>query len=294
MSGAGENAPAMIPGGSIPDGATPPDPAESLPFIPEHLVFDVDGTLTGADSLIAPATLAALARARAAGYELTIATGRTAPAALQILIDAGVDGWVVGAGGGVVHDGREIRHVETMERDMVEALIEAGRCRGLEVLVYDAEDVYVEFDPAELPEVMHVSNAYRPFYRTEFSSLDLTRIVKVMYGSPDASEIDRALSELCADFPGLVRCHENFAEAPAPNATKWHGLEVMFDQRGLAAERGLGVGDSQNDASWLPRMGIALAAPEADERLAAACHGVLPASAYPVARLIDSLPGVAG
>ncbi|MDO5722791.1 MAG: HAD family hydrolase [Flaviflexus sp.] len=283
-----------VPGARTSAGSTPPRSGTSLPFTPRHLVFDVDGTLTGADSRIAGPTLEALARARAAGYELTIATGRTAPAALQILSDAGVDGWVVGAGGSVVHDGREIRHVETMDEQMVVGLIEAGRERGLEVLIYDAEDVYVEFDPADLPEVMHTSNAYRPFYRTTFSSLDLTRIVKVMYGSPDASEIDRALAELPARFPGLVRCHENFAETPAPTATKWHGLEVMFDQRGLAAENGLGVGDSQNDASWLPRMGIALAAPEADKELAAACHGILPASDYPVARLIDSLPGVAG
>lgn len=264
-----------------------------LPFRPAHLVFDVDGTLTAEDSIIAEPTLAALARARAAGYEITIATGRTAPAALAILRDAGVDGWVIGAGGGVVHDGVSIRHVETIPIEMVRGLIEAGRSRGLEVLVYDAEDVYVEFDPAELPEVMHTSNDNRPFYRTDFSTLDLTRIVKIMYGSPRVSDIEAALAELTGDFPGLVRCHEHFAEAPAPTATKWHGLEVMFELRGISAETGLGVGDSGNDASWLPKMGIALAAPGADPNLAASCRAILPSSAYPVADLIDSLPGVA-
>src|SRR6185437_10270246 len=87
------------------------------------LGVDIDGTLLNPEFQISPADMAALRRARAAGVEVVVVTGRRHTFALPIVQQLGFDLWVISSNGAIT---RSLAG-ETFHRD----LLPVDTCRRL-------------------------------------------------------------------------------------------------------------------------------------------------------------------
>lgn len=271
---------------------TPVLDLDNLPWAddqPKHFVFDVDGTLTDDHSVTHPPTLDALRAAHDAGYAITVATGRLLHAGARILERAGIDGWVIANCGSVVWDGENVVEEHPLPTSTVERFIELGRELGMTPAVYYVDDIYMDpLTEIDLPEATLNANEGRPIHIADLDSVDHTHVTKVQYGA-DIPLIEKHLPRILEEFPEVVRGHPYFLELTPAGITKWEGIETALSRRGLAAEDGLGAGDSGNDASWLPKMGISVAVPPSPPEIMEIVDAVLPSVDYPVADLINSI-----
>ena len=105
------------------------------------LGVDIDGTLLNPEFQISPADMAALRRARAAGVEVVVVTGRRHTFALPIVQQLGFDLWVISSNGAIT---RSLAG-ETFHRDLLPVDTCRRLCatmqefRGNTVLTFDQE-----------------------------------------------------------------------------------------------------------------------------------------------------------
>lgn len=233
--------------------------------LPEHLVdvdaiaFDVDGTLAGADHRVSPRTLRALAAVRAAGVEPVIITGRIADAALAILSDAGIDGYVVAAGGAVALDSRDRRPLWTATMDPAETRAVVDFCVGrpLEPSLFTAEAMVVERGSV-VHDLLVAANPEATTLAVPAADLPYDRTTKaVVFGEP--ASLDAVDAELRAAFPRMVRSMPTAFEMSPEGADKWAALAAVLDRLGVSPARTAGVGDGENDLVWLTRIGFPVA-----------------------------------
>lgn len=72
-------------------------------------------------------------------------------------------------------------------------------------------------------------------------------------------------------FPFAVETAPSFIEVSDPHMSKVHGLEIILQELGLSWAQTLGVGDSENDLRWLPKVGISLCPNTAYDSVKAIC-----------------------
>ncbi|MDO5025047.1 MAG: HAD family hydrolase [Trueperella sp.] len=261
-------------------------PAEVMDI--DHAVFDIDGTLTGADSATSDETVAALRRLDDAGIPVTLATGRILNGGANLARRAGIHAWVIAAGGGVVWDGENIVDAHHMPRAEVEALTEFGRDWQLMPFYFGEVDVFAHGDLLDEGGVRILQTASEGQDFKEVAEMDWDKVTKVSYAGP-AERVDKAMVELVKKFPQAVRSHDKFIDVPLQGITKWQGIATALWQRELAPRTALGVGDSENDISWLTQIGMPIAAPLATPDVLAVCRYRLPEMTDSVAALIDAI-----
>lgn len=262
---------------------------------PKHFVFDVDGTLTDEHSITHQPTVDALQAAHAAGYPITVATGRLLQAGVRLLERAGIEGWVIANCGSIVWDGQSIVHEYPMPTEQLERFIELGRSIGVVPAVYFLDDIVMDmgdFDidagDMNLLNVALNANEGRPIRQLDLETADLRHATKVQFGG-DSRILDQHQERILEEFPEAVRGHAFALELTPDGITKWTGIEATLKDRGLTAEGALGVGDSGNDVPWLPEVGISVAAPHSTPDVIDVCDVVLPNIDFPVAQLINAI-----
>lgn len=253
-----------------------------------HAVFDIDGTLTDANSVTSDETVAALRRFDDAGIPVTLATGRVLNGGANLARRAGIHAWVIAAGGGVVWDGENIVDAHYMPRAEVEALTKFGQEWKLMPFYFGDLQVFAYGDLLDDDGVRILKTASEGQAFTDVAEMDWDKITKVSYAGP-AERVESAMVELVKEFPQAVRAHDMFIDVPLQGITKWQGIATALQHRGLASNTALGVGDSENDISWLTQIGVPVAAPLATSDVLEVCHYRLPEVTDSVAALIDAI-----
>ncbi len=226
-----------------------------------------------------PRTHAAIARARAAGIPVIVATGRMFRSARPYVLAAGITEPLVCYQGALVADpvsGEFLRHVPMPEAEAHEA-IELLSQTGFTVLCYVDDELYVSH---ETPE----SEAYAGFQHLEVHEVgDLsdwltgvpTKLVTV--GDPEA--LNALEVELKAHFGGrlyISKSLPHFLEFASPAVTKAAGLSFVAERLGFSSERAVAFGDGENDLELLDWAGYGVAVANADKRLRAIADWVCP------------------
>jgi Cof subfamily protein (haloacid dehalogenase superfamily) len=253
-----------------------------LPTMPPPirlLVLDVDGTVTNRRHEVAPATRESIARVRAAGVRVMLATGRRYRDALPIAELLGLDMPLVTASGALVKD--PAGHVTIARADfaagVVEAVVghvlEAGHepvlytdsfasgfdfhCRGLRV---EAEE-----PGAGLQEYLNRNSAVAAVQ----PDLHVAPPPGVFAGfAMGPRESMQALeSRLAAGLPGSLSLHTLLSPryrawlceiAPA-GISKWTGVMGVASRLGIRPEEICAVGDDVNDLPMIRAAGLGLA-----------------------------------
>lgn len=222
---------------------------------------DLDGTIVRADETISDRTVAALDRARDAGAEVVIVTGRP-PRWLPHLADRiGHRGLAICSNGALVYDLAEERVVETypIEASTVAALVEQLRA-GIPEASFAVEDPAGMRHEAAFP--LHWDAGQPSVRSVEAAALIGSPAAKLLMrdpsGDPDALlvravEIVGGLAELTHSSTTAM------VEISATGVTKASTLAAICERRSISARQVVAFGDMPNDLPLLAWAGQAYA-----------------------------------
>jgi len=262
--------------------------------------LDIDGTLVHDDGYLSPAVAKEVRRVKELGHEVIVATGRSAPNAVPVVKDIGIDKGILVSSNGAV----------TVELDL-------DHPRGFKI-----SDV-ITFDPAEvlsqliehLPEahfaVEDVDGSYRfhrPFpsyalgdqnFETPLDELMHREVSRVVVLSPqhDVDEFLGLISKIGLASVSYAIGYTAWLDISPQGVTKASALEEQRTRLGIEKSQVLVMGDGRNDIDmfhWARESGgLAFAMGQAPEEvIRAASHLTSSVTDDGVAQTLASLEGI--
>ena len=239
---------------------------------------DVDGTLVGANGAVHPSIWPAAARARDAGLELALCSGRPAFGLAREYADRlAPDGWhVFQNGSSVVHPATGEARSSYLTPDTVKALVQRARETGRVLELYSDFEFVVEVDSPHTRA--HADLLGVPFVARPFESL-MSRVVRGQW-LLTREESETVLAE---PHPGVyvspstspVMPETIFVALLTPGVDKSTGVRTIVEQYGVALDEVMFVGDSWNDAPALNVVGFPVAMGNAEPELRASAREVV-------------------
>jgi Cof subfamily protein (haloacid dehalogenase superfamily) len=242
--------------------------------------IDIDDTLVGSDKVISEANRRAVARLRALGVRVVLASGRAHDNMLPFHRQLGLDDYVVSSQGALV------KHAETdevlYERPIAEAdtrrLIEQGTALGMTVLVYGHGGVYVQKLDRWTEVYQRDSNALNVQVVDLEAGLPERTALKVIWAA-DPAFIESVAPEMATDYAGqLATCVTNpyYLEFNALDGNKAAGVAVVAERYGIPPKQVLAFGDGNNDVQMLSWAGLGVAMDSGRPAAKAAARRVSP------------------
>ncbi len=235
------------------------------------IAIDIDGTLLGAQLQISAANLAALRRAREAGIEIVLVTGRRHAFALPVAAMLGFDLWLISSNGAVTRSTKgELFHRDLMPAATARKLVsKMDAFRGNAVVTFDIETrgalVLERADElhASISRWLEKNAAFIEFVVPLERAL-VSDPVQVMFCGTLArmAEAERALASAGMDGEITVLKTEYVArdlsivDVLNQGCSKGHALERWARHRGLARAQVMAIGDNYNDREMLEFAGV--------------------------------------
>lgn len=240
----------------------------------DALVLDVDGTLLDDRDRVHPRTRAALARARAAGVRVMLATGRSAGGVRDIARELELDLPAVVYNGAGVYCPVEDRMLEsiTLPEPLVTGALEHAANAGLLPVVALPDGTQFS-RPGRTHEEERVLTDFRTLAVTEEDALPRRGAIRVTLLSTRHAESLALCSEIQQLLPGPAYL-THFALAALPRfrdsamqivdiqpdcAGKADAMRVLHERHGIPAARVVAVGDAGNDLPMLRAAGLGVA-----------------------------------
>jgi len=246
-----------MPQGLVED-ATPMKPP------PIRLVaLDLDGTLVGEDLVLRPRVSDAVRRARAAGVQITIVTGRMFQAARPFAERLGITGPMVNYQGAAIYDvssGAVLRETP-VRSDVTHDVLRWANEHGVHAQCYADDTLFVEAInrySKRYTDLAKVEPVLVPSLLEAFATRRTIKIVLVT-DSDKADGILAAMRALLGDRAYLTRSHVDFVEVVDPAVNKGEALAFVAEHYGVALDETLAVGDAWNDVPLIDAAGIGVA-----------------------------------
>jgi Cof subfamily protein (haloacid dehalogenase superfamily) len=246
------------------------------------LALDIDGTLLNPQFQISDVDMSALRRAREAGIEVALVTGRRHDFALPIAEQLGFDLWLISSNGAITRS----LSGETFYRDMLPATVCRRLCeamlefRGNTVLTFDKRGK----GAIVLEHMNELENSIRRWLEKNLQYIDfvipvenslVTDPVQAMFCGPIA-RMHQALTALqgchLADEITVLRTEYpvrdlSIVDILNKDCSKGHALERWAKYRGVPREQVMAIGDNYNDIEMLAFAGYPVIMGNASEDL---------------------------
>jgi Cof subfamily protein (haloacid dehalogenase superfamily) len=226
-------------------------------------VFDLDGTLMGADQKIQPRVAQAVAQTQAQGVIVTLATGRMFAATERFARELNITAPLICYQGGWVQalDGPVLRR-STLPTALARDAIALGVANGWHVLLYAEGRLFVEeflhpvpFYDALLGSGVTVGESWDTILATHAG------VDKVLYVA-DPEEIPLMAVTLQDRFTGVaevVRSHAMFIEVVPLGVDKGAAVAWLAQHFDIAQAEVLAAGDQENDIAMIKWAGVGVA-----------------------------------
>lgn len=257
----------------------------------ELIVADLDGTLVQRDLTILPRDLEALRRARAAGADFTVATGRNVAAAAPYLRQAEVKLPVILFNGAVVFDPRrgEVLLERRIAPETARWALDLVREFDLEPQLYvdPREEGFLVERLSPRVEEFAMKDRIAPRVVPELAARLGPGPLKFLLIGPREELLRYRRTLERAGVPlTAVLSERTFLELLSPGTSKGAALRWLCRRLGVPLERVLALGDNPNDAEMLEAAGLGLAVEGGDPALRAAADGVVPGVAAGIERAL--------
>ncbi|HYZ17439.1 MAG TPA: Cof-type HAD-IIB family hydrolase [Candidatus Acidoferrum sp.] len=243
------------------------------------VALDLDGTLIGPDLVIRPRVRDAILRAREAGAEITIVTGRMFAAARPFADALRITGPIVCYQGAAIFDvatGATLRQTP-VQSDVTREVLEWAHVHGVHAQCYADDTLYVEAInrfSERYTSLARVEPVLVPSLRAEFAHRPTIKIVLV--DEPERSNQHlEALKTLLGSRAYLTRSNVDFVEVVDPAVNKGEALRFIADRFNVPLEETLAVGDAWNDLPLLTAAGVGVAMGSAPPELLARADAVV-------------------
>lgn len=217
----------------------------------KYVFFDIDGTIYDYVNGVTPSAKEAIRLLRENGHHPVLCTGRTRIMIFDEILDLGFDGIIAGAGSHIEWQGRELKHVELPQSELVrlvKCLSKNGFAsypEGRDVFYYDQE--YIDNGDDEIYRIyqMHIPGRLSPvdFNKEMHAS-------KVSASYTPRSNRDAVLAEIGADYSWTDHDGVLFETIPKGVSKGRAVTELMEFLNGDIADT-YGFGDSFNDLEML-------------------------------------------
>ena len=241
------------------------------------IAMDLDGTLVKGAQGVTPRVRRAIDDARAAGIEITIATGRMFRSARRFAEDLQVGLPIICYQGSLVRDPVTgvTHHHDVLPTEPAQAAVEFARRRGLHVNAYIDDQLYMEADTPEGRFYAASSNVPITFVDDLAAAVTAgsTKLVFVM----DEARVLDAVAEMDGRFGPAVqatRSHPRFAEIVRRDVNKGRALARVAAAANVPIGQTMGIGDNLNDLELVRAAGIGVAMGDGDPRVLAAADWI--------------------
>lgn len=258
------------------------------------IVADLDGTLLDETHQLADITRQTVTELVEQGYQFMIATGRHYQDVYLIARQLGVDMCLITSNGARVHnaDG-EILFANTMPQDLVAEVLRISQGFGAHRNLYQ-EDLWLVEEPHEELLAIHHASGFT-YQIVDFASLNLDRIDKIYFTAEHECllELEARLSASLSKQLTITFTSPEYLEVMNLGVSKGHALQMILQQKQLAAEQVMAFGDGMNDCHMLELAGHGVVMGNASETVKSKLQDLpqaRPNSEYGVAQYIrDSL-----
>lgn len=221
------------------------------------VAIDLDGTLIGDSLTISDADRRAIGRARSAGIEVCIATGRMFCAGRPFAAELGLSGYLIPLNGAAVYDltaGAMVHAIPLDARVAVEAL-DALREQKYRVQLYFDDKLYLDGMDERSEHYVRMSRV-KPTMVPDLRKL-LTGAAPPepgpmkLLGIGPVSDVPTRVAELSARFgnrANVFRSQPPYIEVTDPRADKGTALAWVAGRAGIDLAAVAAIGDSDNDA----------------------------------------------
>jgi Cof subfamily protein (haloacid dehalogenase superfamily) len=270
-------------------------------LVPARALFaaDLDGTLVDRNDGIHPRDREAIARARASGVVVTLATGRLTSRTHPVAVDLGLDAPLVCADGAVVACAatRRLLARRAIPVAQVEGVLGLLVEHGLACFVFTHGAIHsCERGRAHHDYVRGWSfdiTAHADVLAAEAWRSDPEAAVMLIGIGPDepSRRVQARLEALAdqVDTLGFTVATGRVLRVASPGTNKAVGLADVAARLGLPSDRVAAVGDWYNDVPMLRWAGRSFAMPHAPDGVKAAATDVLPAGSVERGAIADAL-----
>ena len=258
------------------------------------IVLDVDGTLLDPAHRLSPANVAAVARARAAGLHVLLASGRSARALEGVVAALELDGPLIAFNGALTFrpaDGTiEALDGTTLDRDVAADVLRLARAHGIEAGWFELDGWRVRsIGPGAVEEAMLTDEPPTESPDLPDGAGPPYKLMCIAVTADETAAL-HALRDRLPDTVAASFSHPRYLEVTAPGIDKAHAVRAAAARLGLAPSELAAIGDAENDVAMLREAGVGIAMGNAtDAVLAAAAHRTAANDRDGVALAIDAL-----
>lgn len=271
-----------------------PGASPKTSFSCDLIALDLDGTLLHRDGSVSPYSIETIQRAREAGIDVIVCTGRGYVECRHVLEWIGQTDSVIVAGGSITACGQtgETSHRFTMHPSLVSVVVDTlheheqaamvlkdPSAAGYDYLVLGGKGEH-PIDPVTSWWFEEMGVTAR-FARTLDDDEHPEQTVRVglctdeQHTRPIARALRESLPDAAVlhDFPAVVKRDSEHGEPRRVNivevfdgrASKWGAVERLASERGVDPSRVVAIGDQVNDVSMIRGAGVGIAMGNADE-----------------------------
>ena len=258
------------------------------------IVLDVDGTLLDPAQRLAPATAAAVQRARSAGLHVLLASGRSARSMIGLVEDLELDGPAIAFNGALtfrVERGALHALAETpMSPEAATAAFTLAREHGIEVGWFTRDGWRVTaHGPGVDEEAALTDEAPRVEPGLPDGAPPPLKLMCIA-AALDAAPALHALRDALPEGVSGQFSHPRYLELTAAGVDKARAVEAACAALGLSPGQLAAIGDAENDIAMLRLAGIGIAMGNATRAVIAAADRVTGTNAHDgAAQAIDAL-----
>jgi Cof subfamily protein (haloacid dehalogenase superfamily) len=237
---------------------------------PALVAVDLDGTVLGPGTALAPAGAAALRRAAERGVVVVLATGRMLSSARGVQSRLGLGGPLVAYNGGLVALPDGGGWSDPVPLPAARAVAAACRDRGYFLQAYFADRLCVpSADPRAEAYARLAGVSYAVDPQAVWELPEAPTKLLVIEPAERMPEVRGALGPVAAGRCELAHSYPHYLEISAAGVDKGAALCRLAALLGLPRERVLAIGDGENDVPMLRCAGLGVAVANAAPAAAA-------------------------
>lgn len=245
------------------------------------LAIDLDDTLLNGKLVISQRNKEYIQRAREAGVQVTLATGRMYCSALPYARELGLNLPLVTYQGALVKEavsGEVLLHLPVPLALAREAVAWVKRL-GYHINVYLDDKLYVEKMTPEAEQYMKISGipAHPVGNMLDFLQTDPTKVLFVG-GVEELDQLEVEMKQHFGSSLHICKSKPHFLELSHPEATKGHALDNLARLWGINREQVIAIGDAPNDLEMIEYAGLGVVMGNASPEVKAKADYIAPSN----------------
>lgn len=224
------------------------------------IAIDLDDTLLNENNEISKGNLEALNYAKCKGIKIVICTGRTTKSVEKYTYQ--IDGYneedyiIVFNGAVITSNTGRIIFRKTINKDLLDQLIDIGRNENVAIQIYDDHQFYVEGYTQEV-EDYEKNIGLKSVSIKDLKEKEMT--IKLLYNSNNISKLLKIKETIANELGNKVFAFfskPNYLEVLTNEANKGLAVEFLASHLKINKEETIAIGDSENDIYMIQYAGI--------------------------------------